>query len=174
MLSCCLYRSPVGLAGVKDPGPPHVESPTERKLRGMRVRRDPPRALDLPDLALGDLFAPDLEVRIPEIETARLPPPRSSSQMSMMEQIAKMPRPKTNCALAVIYDPSRPPRAYPHPHEKTGYLLGQKIEGLPPSTYRGSYQGWQQNYGSLKVNVAYEPLAERNRLPVRLSTLSYV
>jgi len=165
MLQCCLFQSPVPCNAPPPIPRPEIMSQTRQKLRGIRQRRgDAAWGADT-ELPAADLFLGSLPVIIPEISNMRPGPERPPDPPTMMEQIGRMARPKTNCAMAVITDNSRPPRAIMHPHEKTGFRLKQPDEGLPPSTYRGHYQGWQQSYGSLKMNVPYEPLATRNRLP---------
>ena len=65
-------------------------------------------------------------------------------------------------------DFARPTIAIPHPHEKTGYKAGMEPPPPLPSTYKGAYKGWQQDYyTTMKDNVPYKPLAARSRLPVR-------
>lgn len=115
-----------------------------------------------------DMFMPAPAVRIPAAEAVleRWISRQDSGVPSRMEMIAKLPRTNTNCALAVTSDFCKPKQAVMHPHEKTGYKKYKPQEEMPASTYRGGFKGHQKDYyTSLKLNMAYEPLATRNRLP---------
>ena len=54
------------------------------------------------ELPPADLFLGSLPVIIPEISNMRKPSERPPDPPTMMEQVGRMARPKTNCAMAVI------------------------------------------------------------------------
>jgi len=169
-LRCCLFEVPVRPAPRRPTtapaslARPTLESKTQLKLRMIKMRRDGP-AVRMPEPT--DIWMPEAAVRIPEAEAvlnrwAQRPP----APPTQMELIAKLPRPGTNCAMAVTRDFARPTIAIPHPHEKTGYKAGMDPPPPLPSTYKGTYKGWQQDYyTTMKDNVPYKPLAARSRLP---------
>ena len=104
-LRCCLFEVPVRPAPRRPTtapaslARPTLESKTQLKLRMIKMRRDGP-AVRMPEPT--DIWMPEAAVRIPEAEAvlnrwAERPP----APPTQMELIAKLPRPGTNCAMAV-------------------------------------------------------------------------